>query len=283
MRRAYLVPVLCALAFTGPTTAATWELTETSHSQAAASNQDWCKDADRWNDRDEVVCEVRTLSESGQSRLEGATANGSLTVQGTSRRDVSVQARVVAHASTLEAARDLANAVTVTLERGLLRADGPRGTGLLRRTSWHVSYRVEVPSAYDLDLESANGSITITGVRGTINAETANGSIKLADLGGTVRARTANGSTHATVSGSRWDGSGLSMITSNGSARLDLPASINAHLKVGSNNGSINVDFPITVQGNIGGRRREIETTLGSGGPTLEVRTSNGSVRVGRR
>jgi hypothetical protein len=43
------------------------------------------------------------------------------------------------------------------------------------------------------------------------------------------------------------------------------------------------VDFPITVQGNIGGRRREFETTLGSGGPTLEVRTSNGSVRVGRR
>ncbi len=283
MRRAFLIPVLCALAFTGPTTAATWELTETSHPQAASPNQDWCKDVDEWGDRDEVVCEVRTLTESGQSRLEGSTANGSLTVRGTSRRDVSVQARIVARASSMDAARDLARAVTVTLERGLLRADGPRGSGLVRRSSWHVSYRVEVPAAYDLDLEAANGSITIADVRGTINAETANGSIRLTDLGGTVRARTANGSTHATVSGSRWEGSGLTMTTSNGSARLDLPASINALLKVGSNNGSINVDFPITVQGNIGGQRREFETTLGSGGPTLEVRTSNGSVRVGRR
>lgn len=283
MRRAIIVPALLALVMTGPTTAATYNLTEINHPQAAAAGQDWCRDVDEWDDRDEVVCEVRTLTESGQSRLEGRTANGSLSVKGTSRRDVSVQARIIARASSMDAARDLARAVTVTLERGLLRADGPRGSGLIRRTSWHVSYRVEVPATYDLDLEAANGSITIADVRGTINAETANGSIRLTDLGGTVRARTANGSTHATISGSRWEGTGLSMTTSNGSARLDLPASINALLKVGSNNGSVNVDFPITVQGNIGGRRRDFETTLGSGGPTLEVRTSNGSVRVGRR
>lgn len=283
MRRVSIALALFALVLTGPTTAATFNLTEFSHPQAAATNQDWCRDVDSWNDRDEVVCEVRTLTEAGQSRLEGRTANGSLSVTGSNRRDVSVQARIVARASSMDAARDLAKQVTVSLERGQLRADGPRTSGMFNRSNWHVSYRVEVPSTYDLNLEAANGSITIADVRGTINAETANGAIRLSGLGGHVRARTSNGSAHATVTGSRWEGDGLSMVTTNGSARLDLPESINAVLKVGTRNGSLNVDFPITVQGNIGGRVRDFETTLGSGGPMLEVRTSNGSVRVGRR
>lgn len=284
MRRVFIAPVLFALVMIGPTSAATYNLTEFSHPQATATtSQDWCRDVDSWNDRNEVVCEVRTLTESGHSRLEGRTANGSLSVKGTTRRDVSVQARIVARASSMDAARDLAKQVTISLERGQLRADGPRNSGMFNRSNWHVSYRIEVPSTYDLNLEAANGAITIADVRGTINAETANGAIRLTGLGGNVRARTSNGSTHATVTGSRWEGDGLSIITSNGSARLDLPESINAVLKVGTRNGSLNVDFPITVQGTIGGRVRDIETTLGSGGPTLEVRTSNGSVRVGRR
>jgi DUF4097 and DUF4098 domain-containing protein YvlB len=120
----------------------------------------------------------------------------------------------------------------------------------------------------------------VTGVRGRIQLESSNGALKLTDLGGRVDARTSNGSVHVQANGSRWDGEGLSVVTSNGTARLDLPASYNASLVVGTNNGSLNVDFPVTVQGRIG---RRLETTLGSGGATLEVRTSNGSVRVGRR
>jgi len=282
MSRVFLVLSLVALVLVGSPTAATFNLTEFSHPQAAAASQDWCSSVDEWSDRDETVCEVRTLTEAAQSRLDGRTANGSLTVTGTGRRDVMVQARIVARASTREAARDLARQVTVSIEGGRLRANGPTSDGMLGRSNWHVSYRIEVPSSYNLDLQASNGAITITDVRGDINAQTANGAIRLTGLGGHVRARTSNGSAHATVSGSRWEGDGLSIITSNGSARLDVSESINANLKVGTRNGSLNVDFPITVQGNLSGRVRDIETTLGSGGPTLEVRTSNGSVRVGR-
>jgi hypothetical protein len=271
MPRALLSAVLLAVISIGPTAAAT-------------PSQDWCSEARNWNGRDETHCEVRTLTESAQSRLEGTTSNGSLTVTGTSRRDVSVQARIITSGSTMDAARDLARQVTVTLEQGRLRADGPRNSGLSRNSSWHVSYRAEVPATYNLDLDAANGAIAITGVRGTINAETANGSIRLTDLGGTVSASTQNGSAHATVSGSRWDGEGLSITTANGSARLDLPEKFNARLVLGTRNGGLHVDFPVTVQGRISGRQgRDIDTTLGSGGPTLEVRTANGSVRVGKR
>ncbi len=40
------------------------------------------------------------------------------------------------------------------------------------------------------------------------------------------------------------------------------------------------LDVPVTLQGPISKR---IDTTLGSGGATIEVHTSNGSLRVGRR
>lgn len=278
MSRYLLASALVALVVIRPMAAATFELTTFDHTPAqAAGDQDWCKDAGSYNDRDEVFCEVRELKESGQRSLDAEVGNGSLTVTGASRSDVMVQARVVASASSIADARDLARQVTINLDGGRLRASGPTTT---RRQSWYVSYRVQVPTNYDLTLEASNGSVTATGVRGTISAETANGSIRLTDVGGRVRARTANGSAHVQVSGAKWDGDGLSVITSNGSARLDLPQNFNAELAVSTNNGGINIDFPVTVQGRLG---RSVDTTLGSGGPRLEVRTSNGSVRVTKR
>lgn len=278
MSRYVLASALVALVVIRPTAAATFELTNFDHTPLQSSgDQDWCKDAGSYNDRDETFCEVRELKESAQRGLDAEVGNGSVTVTGSSRSDVMVQARVMASAQSTTEARDLAKQVTVTLENGRLRATGPT-TG--RRQSWWVSYRAQVPENYDLTLDASNGSVAVTGVRGNIDAETANGSIRLTDLGGRVRARTSNGSTHVQVSGARWNGEGLSVITSNGSARLDLPQNFNAELVVSTNNGGINIDFPVTVQGRLG---RSVETTLGTGGPTLEVRTSNGSVRVTKR
>lgn len=279
MSRVVICLALCVVTFATFGSAATTEINQRQRATGDTS-QDWCRDADSWNDRDEVFCEVRTLTESGQSSLSANVANGSLTVTGSSRRDVSVQARIVARAGSMADARELAGDVRVTLERGVLRADGPRNSGWRENRNWHVSYRVDVPSRYDLSLEAANGAISVTDVQGDISAETANGSIRLNDLGGDVRARTSNGSTHATLSGSRWEGRGLSMVTANGSARVDIPSSYNARLVAATNNGGMNVDFPITVQGRIG---RNLDTNIGSGGPTIEVRTSNGAVRIGRR
>jgi DUF4097 and DUF4098 domain-containing protein YvlB len=278
MSRLFLVSALVAVVVIRPTAAATFEVTTFDHALTQSStDQDWCKNAESYNDRDETFCEVRELKESGQRSLDAEVGNGSVTVNGSSRSDVMVQARVTSRAPSTSEARDLAKQVTISLENGRLRASGPVNPG---RKSWSVSYRVQVPSSYDLTLNASNGAVNVTDVRGNINAETANGSIRLTDLGGRVRARTSNGSTHVQVSGTKWDGEGLSVITSNGSARLDLPQNFSAELAVSTNNGGINIDFPVTVEGRLG---RSVETTLGTGGPRLEVRTSNGSVRVTRR
>lgn len=247
--------------------------------RSTSNDQDWCRDAERNYDRDrEVFCEVRDLKESGASRLEVLdNANGSISVTGSSRRDITIQARVVATAESDSDARALAKDVSVTLDNGRVRASGPDSQ---RRRSWSVSYRIDVPSAFDVTLETSNGSVAVEGVKGRIDMESSNGSVRLTDVGGRVNARTSNGSVHVTLTGRRFDGEGMTVTTSNGSARLDLPEDYNAHLIAGTNNGSLNLDIPVTVQGRVSKR---IDTTLGSGGATIEMHTSNGSLRIGRR
>ena len=163
-------------------------------------------------------------------------------------------------------------------DTGAIEADGPRRSG--DREGWWVSFRIQAPKSTDVTLRSSNGSLSVTGVTGAMRLRTSNGSIRLMDVGGDVEADTSNGSVNATLSGSSWDGAGLNVTTSNGSVRLTLPDGYNARLVAGTSNGSINVDFPITVRGRIG---RDIDTNLGSGGPALRLRTSNGSVRIQRR
>ena len=290
-RTRYALPtaaLLLALLPSGPGTAgdlAAFEQVRDSQrrpvaqARTASNDQDWCRDAERNYDRDrEVFCEVRELRESGASRLEALDiANGSVSVTGSSRRDITVQARVVATAESDSEARSLARDVSVTLDNGRLRSNGPESE---RRRSWSVSYRVEVPSSFDVNLETSNGSVAVEGVKGRIDMESSNGSVRLTDVGGRVNARTSNGSVQVTLSGKYFDGEGMTVVTSNGSARLDVPNDFNAHLIAGTNNGSMTLDIPVSVQGRISKR---IDTNLGSGGATIEMRTSNGSLRIGRR
>jgi DUF4097 and DUF4098 domain-containing protein YvlB len=245
--------------------------------RAAAADSDWCRDAERNSGRDdrETFCEIRDFTLPAGT-VAAETANGSVRVTGERRSDVLVHARVVTHARDAARAREIAREISVTTS-GVVRATGPRSYD---REGWSVSFRILAPEATDLDLVSSNGSLGVTGVRGRLKLRTSNGSISLMEVAGDVRADTSNGSVNASLSGSRWDGAGLDVSTSNGSVRLSVPESYNARLVASTSNGRISVGFPVTVQGRI---NRDIDTTLGSGGAPIKVRTSNGSVRVERR
>ncbi len=249
--------------------------------QAAArtvSDDDWCKEALRnnYNDDDrDNVCEVREFT-MPRGAVSAETSNGSIRVTGEDRGDVFVKALVMANARTQERANEILKEVKIDTSNGL-RADGPRN---LNRAGWWVSFRIQAPKTTDVTLRSSNGSLNVTDVSGTMRLRTSNGSIKLMDVGGDVEADTSNGSVTATLGGRSWQGAGLNVTTSNGSVRVTVPDNYNARLVAGTSNGSINVDFPITVQGRI---NRDIDTNLGSGGPTIRLRTSNGSVRVEKR
>ena len=222
------------------------------------------------------VCEIRelTLPSTGALAVD-ADQNGSISVTGENRRDLLVRAKVQAWGDDQAEAGRIASEVVVRSD-GVLRAEGPeqRGDG-----GWSVSYEVLAPREIDLTLETHNGGIAVTDVRGELTFEARNGGISIDGLAGDVRGRTTNGGVDATLDGDTWDGTGLDLRTTNGGVRLRVPDDYSARLETGTVNGGIDIDFPVTVQGRIG---REFSTTLGQGGPLIRAATTNGHVKVTR-
>ncbi|HUF46505.1 MAG TPA: DUF4097 family beta strand repeat-containing protein [Vicinamibacterales bacterium] len=241
------------------------------------TDDEWCRDASRGRDR-ETHCEVREFTFATPGRLTITDSpNGAIRVTGSGRSDVQLRARVTAWARTIAEAQRIAGEVRLAVNRGTVDTAGPDGRD--RDTGWSVSYRAETPRAIDLELDTSNGSIAVSDVGGTLDLSTSNGSLTLAGLSGRVEASTSNGSARVTLSGREWTGDGLDVSTGNGSVRVDVPDGYNARLVASTGNGSLRTDIPLSVTGRLG---RSIDTTLGSGGSTVRLRSGNGSVRIGR-
>ena len=249
--------------------------------QGAAQRGDFSCD-DTWNSRRETFCEIREETLSGITTLDvDATPNGGIRVRGSDRRDVQVRSRVTTYADTESEARSLASAVSVSTSGGRIRADGPASG---RDEHWSVSFELLVPRNAGVTLDTRNGGISIADFQGTARFEARNGGVTLSNVGGDIRGETVNGGINIELDGDRWNGAGLDVETRNGGVRMLVPANYSARLETGTVNGGFRVDFPITVQGRLpAGRNRTLNTTLGSGGPTIRVMTTNGGVTIARR
>ena len=245
----------------------------------ARFDDDPCRDNGR--DRDSYQhCEVREESMAASPLTVDAGSNGGIRVVAWDQNSIRVQAVVQARASEESRARELAQSVQLMVGGGRVSATGPENSN--RRESWSVSYRINVPRRNDLDLRANNGGITIDGVSGNIRFDTNNGGVKLSSLAGMVRGETHNGGLDVALTGQRWDGDGIDVETTNGGVTLSIPDGYNAQLETRTENGGFKVNFPLTIQGELS-MQRGITTTLGSGGPTVRVRTTNGGLKIERR
>ena len=238
---------------------------------------DWCLES-RSNDHRGWFCEVREFEMSpGAFDRVDAGPNGGIEVMGWGRNEIRVLAKIQGRARHDDIAEALVSKVHLGTDGLVLQAEGPPTE---RRESWSVSYRVSVPHRYDLDLRTVNGGISIEAVNGQIEFSATNGGVSLVGVGGDVRGRTTNGGLKIRLSGSQWDGVGLDVRTTNGGITIVLPDGFNAELESATTNGSLSVDFPITVSGRID---RRLRTQLGSGGPLLRAITTNGGVTIKKR
>jgi hypothetical protein len=237
----------------------------------------WCGD---WQDSGDRArhCEVQeaTIGAAGPIEVD-ASPNGGIRVRGGDRGDVLVRARIVASADTSADARALASGVRIQTDGGRVRAEGPAAGG---DAHWSVSFEIEVPRNAQLALTTRNGGISLDDFYGTATFTAMNGGVTLANVGGDIRGGTTNGGVTVDLAGPRWNGAGLDVHTRNGGVRLMLPDGFSGELEVGTTNGRLNIEMPITVQGTIG---RHITTTLGSGGPPVRAITTNGGVTVRRK
>ena len=223
-------------------------------------------------------CEVREETLTGGNPLDvDASPNGGIRVRGWDRQDVVLRARVVGYADTDAQARQVASQVRIETGGGEIRARGPQSGG---DASWSVSFELNVPQNSQLTLHTLNGGIAIRDLRGSVKFKATNGGVRLENVGGEVRGETSNGGLKIDLNGDRWDGSGLDVETHNGGVNLTMPANYSAELETGTTNGRLRVDFPIMVQGSIS---KQINTTIGAGGPKIRAMTYNGGVNVRKR
>lgn len=158
-----------------------------------------------------------------------------------------------------------------------------------------VRFTVRLPDGVPLNAHNTNGKIVADGIASPVVATTTNGSVVVATRAGDIEARTTNGTVEAhtgmgavlarTTNGNirvRIDAlaepAPLEFVTTNGSIVAELPASLDAELDASLSNGKIDTDFPLTVQGRF--NSRTIRATVGSGGPPVKIKTTNGSIRL---
>lgn len=251
---------------------ANWTTGACGGEEGNTHNRSW------WGGDQKRVCELRTATvKLGGQHLAVKSENGGIEVTGEDRSDVVIEARVSAWASSEFDARNILKQVTIDASGDSIRDNGPHfHTG---SSGYGVNYRLRVPRKLGVDLKSENGGIDIAHLEGKIRFDTTNGGVDLNDLAGDVHGSTVNGGLDIALTGTSWRGQGLNAETTNGGVSLKVPDHYNAHLETGTVNGGIEVNFPITIQGDI---KNRLSTNLGSGGPTIHAETTNGGVEINR-
>ncbi len=155
---------------------------------------------------------------------------------------------------------------------GPIDLSGVRVNATELRTS-NGPVRVDSAPGGALAAESSNGPIEVRGAEGYVTARTSNAGITVEESAGIAELRTSNGPITAGIHAIRGD---VAVTTSNGAIALRLAESLNARLVATTSNGRIAVNnLPLQVEESSGTR---VAGTLGEGGATITITTSNGGI-----
>ncbi len=220
-------------------------------------------------------CETRdlTMSAPGSETLKvSADPNGGITVHGWDGPNVRIRAKIQTWSATEAEAAARAKRISIVTANNTLRATVPA-----QEKDWSVSYEIFVPRTTALALNTVNGGISLDNLAGAITFETTNGGVNLANLGGSVKGETTNGGVNITLGGSKWEGKGLDVATTNGGIHWKLPRTYSAQLYTSTNMGGIRTSLPVTKSGMF---RKEVTASLGQGGAPVRAVTTNGGINV---
>ncbi|MGI4755591.1 MAG: DUF4097 family beta strand repeat-containing protein [Janthinobacterium lividum] len=184
---------------------------------------------------------------------------------------------------------------------------------------WHghaPEVMVETPAETDLNVHSADGSLAVAGLRGSIDLKTGDGSVATEDTAGPLRVSTGDGSVQVhraegTLSAGTGDGSmqiegrftqleahtgdgsiNLALLpgsnlqsssrvtTGDGSIALTLPRDLRADVQASTGDGSIANGLNMQTSSN---DRHNVHGLMNGGGPTLRVHSGDGSISMSAR
>jgi hypothetical protein len=159
-----------------------------------------------------------------------------------------------------------------------------------------VRIEINVPQATTLDVSSADGSLSVSGVKGGARLVSSDGSIHVDNFDGELHAHSSDGSVEASgrfdlldlstsdghIAVEAWKGSRMNsdwnVRSSDGSITLRLPDDLAAFVDAWTSDGRIDLQIPLEVSGRV--EKSRVRGKLHGGGRTIQIHTSDGSITL---
>jgi Toastrack DUF4097 len=217
------------------------------------------------------------LEAGGEVRI--VNTNGKIDIEGTDGSTVEVRAEKIARGATDAAARELLPRISIKedIKPNRVWLETERMSGIMIGAAFEVRYHVRAPKGAVVNVTNTNGQVALSALDGKVRALTTNGGVSGRGLSGGVDARSTNGG--VTIDMASVGPDNISLRTTNGGVTLTLPDSAKANLSASCTNGGINVSALDNLEISEQSRRR-LEARLNGGGASIEVRTTNGGIRV---
>lgn len=204
----------------------------------------------RFGDRGNYLPTARSEQQLKVSRSEASplilhlSEGAGMRIQAWDRDEYSILVCKVAGARTSEKAQQTLDGIEASMHGGRLSSSGPEGG------NWLIYLIVNAPKNAEMELQTENGGIGLTGVSGSIRASSENGPIQLTGCSQEIRATTQNGPISISggsgdirlkaengpisvdLSGVGWKGAGLEARTENGPLSLRLPGNYKTGVRV---------------------------------------------------
>ena len=239
---------------------------------------------------DRAEARVRAYAERGRVRSNLSSSRLSLDIESVRGRVGDSRFEVTVPNGVRVIARSTSGDVSVKGTKGPVTATSTSGD-------------VEVTDATDrIVIESVSGDVRASQLTGEVRSEAVSGTIELRDVSGDVRAETTSGDVSltrvvsrsvftTTVSGeTEYEGTidangRYEFHAQSGDIRLELPESTSGQFSVETFSGSLDTEFPLTLQPGqrTTSRPRRFAFTLGSGSARVTAESFSGDIVLVRR
>lgn len=238
-----------------------------------------------FSQNEEVIKKQLSLDRNGVVMLENI--NGSVHIEIWNENEVYVEAiKSVERGNSQRRQEAMENTRVTIVERGgdiRIRTRLPEENSSLWKRIFgnsvdvKVEYFLKIPSWAELDIQTVNGAIDLTGGEGAYELQTVNGSIFVQDTRGRARLNTVNGSIEAEFPQKELSHD-VDASTVNGRVSISLAADAGFYLRTRTVNGSLKSEFPIAVKSDWG--NTEVSCQVNGGGPDVDINTVNGSIAL---
>lgn len=225
---------------------------------------------------------------------------GNLIVMGTSKLEVSVEARVHVEGASSEDLDELARRIGFSFGQGAttfeLVSVGPQIklsgkekrkamdglSSALQKLPYRIDYVLKVPEYTDLDVSMFDGDLSFSNIYGGIVFRAQKANVKLTGMSGTVIGTVGTGAVLVELTSLSWRGSGIKVEVGIGDIALSVPRGYSADVTLAASE-PLDIRFPLNrgedvpEDAPIG---NQLRARFGVGGAEMVFGTQRGKVKV---